>query len=176
MTHSATVSRLPVLSSLLGLALLASSCATSGLAFVQDERLEIISPRSHAKVTLPVTVRWSIKDFRITGEDGRSDPHAGYFGVFVDRVPIPPGKTLAWIARDDGRCRAIPGCPDEVYFADRETYTTEQTSFTFERLPDQDAYQGHELHEVSIVLLDGTGRRIGESAWYVTLRYDRDVS
>jgi hypothetical protein len=176
MTHSATVSRLPVSSSLLGLALLASSCATSGLAFVQDDRVEIVSPRSHDKVTLPVTVRWNVKEFRISGKDGRSDPNAGYFALFVDRAPVPPGKTLDWIARDDRRCRAIPGCPDELYFADREVFTTDKTSFTFEHLPDQEAYQGHEIHDLSIVLLDGTGRRIGESAWYITLRYDRDVS
>lgn len=175
MTHSAAVSRLPVLSSILGLALLTSSCA-SGLAFVQDDRVEIIAPESHEKVTLPVTVRWRVDGFRITGRDGGSDPNAGYFGVFVDRAPVPPGKALNWIARDDRHCLASPGCPDELYLADRDTYSTDQTFFTFAQLPDQDAYRGHETHEVSVVLLDGTGRRIGESAWYITLRYDRDVS
>jgi hypothetical protein len=176
MTHSAAVSRLPVLSSILGLALFASSCATSGLAFVQDDRLEIVSPVSHTKVSLPVTIRWKVDGFRVTRPDGMSDRNSGYFGIFVDRAPVPPGKTLDWIARDDKRCLANPPCPDELYFADRETYTTDQTFFTLAQLPDQDAYQGHETHEVSIVLLDGAGRRIGESAWYVTLRYDRDVS
>jgi hypothetical protein len=41
-------------------------------------------------------------------------------------------------------------------------------------LPDLDALQGHERHEVTIALLDGTGRRIGESAWFVTVFYDRE--
>jgi hypothetical protein len=176
MTHSAAVSRLPVLSSIVGLALLASSCATSGLAFVQDDRVEIIAPKSHEKVTLPVTVRWRVDGFRVTGNDGRSDPNAGYFGIFVDRAPVPPGKTLDWIARDDKRCLANPECPNALYFADRDIYATSATEFRFDQLPDQGSYRGNEVHEVSIVLLDGTGRRIGESAWYVTLRYDRDVS
>lgn len=176
MTHSATVSRLPVLSSIVGLALLASSCATSGLAFVQDDRLEIVAPKSQEKVTLPVTVRWQVDGFRVTGPDGRSDENAGYFGIFVDRAPVPPGKTLDWIARDDKHCLANPECPDELYFADRDVYTTMNTEFRFEQLPDQGTYRGHEIHDVSIVLFDGTGHRIGESAWYVSLRYDRDVS
>jgi hypothetical protein len=176
MTHSATVSRPFVLSSLVGLALLASSCATGGLAFVQDKRLEITAPRGHDKVTLPVTVRWRVTDFRVTGKDGRSERDAGYFGVFVDRAPVPPGKTLAWIARDDKRCLATTGCPDESYFTDRHAYVTNDTSFTFRQLPDQSTYRGHEIHDVTIVLFDGTGHRIGESAWVVTLRYDRKVT
>jgi hypothetical protein len=175
MPHSPTVSRPFVLSSLMGLALLVSSCAT-GLAFVQDKRVEIVAPRSQDKVTLPVTVRWRVSDFRITGKDGRTDRDAGYFGVFVDRAPVPPGKTLAWLARDDKRCLATPGCPDDAYFTDRHAYVTNETSFMFRQLPDQGTYRGHEVHEVTIILFDGTGHRIGESAWEVTLRYDRKVA
>ena len=43
------------------------------------------------------------------------------------------------------------------------------------RLPDLNAYQGHENHEVTVILLDGRGDRIGESAWYVDFFYDRPV-
>lgn len=173
MTHSRSVARRQA-TLVTGLALLVSSCS-SGLAFRQDKRLEITSPPSQSQVTLPVTVSWTVEGFRITGPDGSSDPATGYFGVFVDRAPVPPGKTVSWIARGDGRCRRTPGCPDPTYLADHHVYTTEETSITFEQLPDQGAYQGHELHDVSIVLLDGSGRRIGESAWYVSMRYNRKV-
>jgi hypothetical protein len=120
-----------------------------------------------------VTVRWRVDGFRITGPDGRATSDAGYFGVFVDTTPIPPGKTVAWVARDDRSCTSVPGCPDETYLADHHTYQTEETSFTMEQLPFLDAYGGHENHEVTIVLLDGKGRRIGESAWYVAFVYER---
>jgi hypothetical protein len=163
-----------VISAALGLAFVASSCA-SGLAFRQDNRLEILTPPSQTRVTLPVTVSWRIEGFRITGPVGSSDPSSGYFGVFVDRAPVPPGKAVSWIARDDKRCGQTPGCPDATYLADRGVYTTQQTSITFERLPNLIAYRGHEIHEVTIVLLDGMSHRIGESAWYVTMRYDRRV-
>jgi len=172
MTHSRAVARLPAWSFLVGVALLASSCA-HGLAFSQDRRLTIIAPRGHGKVRLPFTVRWTMRDFRVTGPDGGSDPDSGYFAVFLDRTPIPPGKPLSWIARDDRRCKLIPGCPDETYFETRHVYATTQTQLSFGLLPDLQAVGGHETHEVTIVLLDGSGRRIGENAWYASFRYDR---
>ena len=174
MTNSPVVTRSPACLLLVGLALIASSCA-NGLAFVQDRRLEFTAPPSHDRVTLPVTVRWKIDGFRLTGPDGSSEPDAGYFGVFVDRSPVPPGKPLSYIARDDLSCRRTPGCPDATYLSDRRVHSANDTAITFEHLPDLGAARGHETHEVTIVLLDGTGKRIGESAWYVTFLYDRDV-
>lgn len=159
----------------LAMIFLTAACA-SGLAFTKDDRIEIVSPDDHSKVDLPITVRWRVTEgFEITGPDGRRSPDAGYFGVFVDRAPVPPGKTLAWIAKDDRTCRATPGCPDRVYLNDRDTYATTDTSMTFANLPDHDAYRGHENHQIAIVLLDGTGRRIGESAWFVDFSFDRKL-
>jgi hypothetical protein len=174
MTHSHAVTRSPASLLIVGLALLASSCG-SGLAFVQDRRLEFTAPQSHEKVTLPVTIRWKVEGFRLTGPDGSPQPGAGYFGVFVDRTPVPPGRPLSWIARDDRPCLRTPGCPDETYLSDRRVHSTNETEITFEHLPDLGASRGHESHEVTIVLLDGSGRRIGESAWYIGFLYDREV-
>ena len=168
------MSRSPVRSGLLLIALGLTACVPDGLAFVKDERLRITAPDSLSTVTTPVTIDWEIEDFRITGPTDDASDDAGYFGVFVDRAPVPPGETLAWLARDDTRCLSSPGCPDRTYFADRDAYSTTETSFTLKHLPDQDSYQGHERHEVTIVLFDGTGRRIGESAWYADFFYERE--
>jgi hypothetical protein len=172
MTDSQAVARLRASACLIGLALLASSCA-HGLAFAQDRRLEITRPKGSAKVTLPLTVRWSMKDFSVTGPDGNSDPNAGYFAVFLDRSPVPPGKPLSWITRDDVRCRRIPGCPDEGYLEDRHVYATSDTELVIRLLPDLGTNSGRETHEVTVILLDGRGRRIGEKAWYKTFFFDR---
>jgi len=172
MTHSRAVARLPAWSFLVAVALLASSCA-HGLAFTQDRRLTITAPTHHTKVRLPFTVRWTMREFDVTGPDGRTDRDAGYFGVFLDRTPVPPGKPLSWIAHDDRRCKLTPGCPDETYLATRHVYATTQTQLSFALLPDLQSVGGHETHEVTIVLLDGAGRRIGEQAWYASFRYDR---
>ena len=155
------------------LGVLASGCVPQGLAFVQDKRVDIVAPPSHATVKVPVTVRWTVHDFDVTGHDGGSNPNAGYFGVFVDRAPVPPGKPLTWVAQGDQLCLATKGCPDTQYLHDHHVYATTKTSFTMPTLPDLTAYHGHELHEVTVVMLDGQGDRIGEQAWYIDFKYDR---
>ena len=172
---AAAVLRLRSLLVLTAIVVAATSCVPEGLAFVKDDRVEIVAPEGHTKVSLPVTIEWEVKDFEITGEAAEASDTAGYFGVFVDTVPVPPRRKLDWIAREDRVCLNTNGCPDDTYFADRGVYETEDTSLTLKRLPDLDAYQGHETHEVTVILLDGTGRRISENAWHVTFFYDREV-
>jgi hypothetical protein len=157
----------------LAILLVTPACVPDGLSFVQDDRVEIIAPDGNTEVDLPVTIEWTIEDFDVTGPGTSSSDRSGYFAVFVDGTPIPPGEPLDWIARDDTRCQNTPGCPDETYFSDRNVFTTTDTEFTIEHLPDQDTTSGHETHEVTVVLLDPTGHRIGESAWFVTMFYER---
>jgi hypothetical protein len=167
------MARLRRMIALVGLAASTAACVPKGLALVQDQRIDIVAPKARTTVNVPVTIRWRVEGFRITGHDQRAAEDAGYFGVFVDTSPVPPGKALSWVAHDDRRCRSTPGCPDATYLADHRTYATTSTSFTLDVLPDLNTYSGHELHEVTVVLLDGTGHRIGESAWYVDFYFDR---
>src|SRR5919108_2969524 len=102
------------------LALLLCGCAVEGLAFRSDDRVDVVAPDDLTEVTLPFTVQWTARDVR------------GRFGVFVDRTPQPPGKTLDWFARDDDECERVPGCPDKAYFAERRIFTTDERSFTVE--------------------------------------------
>ena len=62
---------------------------------------------------------------------------------------------------------------DKQYIADHHAFSTTNTWFTLRQLPDLSAYHGHELHEVTVVMLDGQGMRIGEQAWYVDFKFDR---
>jgi hypothetical protein len=151
------------------LSLLTSGCVAQGLAFRVDDRLSIEAPKARSEVSLPVTVRWSIKDFTIVdpGSGTADAKNTGYFGVFVDSTPQPPGKSLAWVARKDRSCRAGDGCPDAEYLAARNIYSTSDMSITFEQLPRPREKDTKERHNVTIVLLDPQGRRIGESAFYV---------
>ncbi len=167
------MNRRPALWILLALATLVPACIPEGLAFVEDDRVEIVAPESHTEVDLPVTIEWTVEDFEVTGPGAGTGEDSGYFAVFVDTPPVPPGDPLEWIARDDKRCENTPGCPDEVYFADRNVFSTTETEFTVEHLPDMETATGHEIHEVTIVLLDETGRRIGESAWHITFFFQR---
>ena len=155
----------------------ASACGfgTAGLSFVADDRVSITSPRDREKLRLPVTVDWTVDDFEVTGPGRGSGAREGYFAVFVDRGPIPPGKTLRHVAKDDRSCRADDGCPDEEYLTARGIYTTSETELVLENMRKTARDGRREFHEVTIVLLDADGRRIGESAWYVRFELLRGV-
>ena len=134
---------------------LAPACGVDGLNFVQDDRVTITAPRDRAEVRLPVTIRWKAKDFD------------GTYAVFVDRAPVPPGETLAWLARDDELSDQTPDCPNETWFADRDVYATSSPELTVDDLPDLVDDERRDFHEATVILLDEEGRRIGEAAFTV---------
>ena len=151
-------------------------CSVSGLNFSQDKRVVITTPVDRAKVTLPVTVKWQHHDFKVTGRDGNRRVDSGYFGVLVDRPPQPPGKTLAWIVRNDQFCRQDPTCPNDEFLARFGINSTTQTSFTIENLVDPTPEDDRrEFHEVIVVLLNGRGERIGESAFSIEFELERET-
>ena len=145
-------------------ALLSSGCAVRGIAFRQDDRLSFVSPGDRDEVTLPVTVSWEVEDFDV--------PEDGSFAVFVDRAPQPPGKTLEWLARNDDTCRPDDGCPGEEWFAQRDIYLTTETEHTIDRLPAR-TDDRREMHEITVVLVDRDGRRVGETGWTLDLQVER---
>jgi hypothetical protein len=157
------------------LALAASACSTSGLAFTQDKRVDIVTPPNHSTQRLPVTVRWTVKDFQITGGNSEARTDAGYFAVFLDRAPQPPGKPVSYqpvsyLAKDDKRCHPQDGCPDAQWFSDHHIYPTSATTFVVDALPTFSKEERQRFHEVTVVLLDGRGFRIGESAFSVEFK------
>lgn len=169
------MNRLTIPAALLAATWLLAGCAMSGLSFRVDERVRITAPEDRATVSLPVTVEWSVADFDVTGPTADVAPEAGMFGVFVDRAPQPPGEPLEWFARDDDGCRATDGCPDAEYLEQRRVHATGDTFLVIEALPRPTTSRGPERHEVTVVLLDGQGHRLGESAWHVTFEVDRDT-
>ena len=154
--------------------LLLAGCVPQGLAFRVDDRLTITSPKDRAEVTLPLTVSWEIRDFTVVGPGGTTaGDHSGYFAVFVDQAPQPPGKKLSWIVRKDANCRPSEGCPDAEYLATRHIFSTTDTHITFQQLPRPPRSGQKEWHSITVVLLDPAGKRIGESAFQVDVTLDR---
>jgi hypothetical protein len=157
----------------------ASGCGVRGLNFKDDKRLEFIAPGDRAEVRLPVTVRWTVSDFDATGADGSQRRNAGSFGVYIDRTPQPPGEQQEWLVRNDQMCKNDATlCANVDFLAQRDVHTTTDTSFLIERLPlpSGDAERRREFHEVTIVLLNGRGERIGESAFVRQFEVNRDVT
>jgi hypothetical protein len=153
-----------------------TACVPQGLAFQVDDRLTFSTPEDRSEVSLPVTLDWEIRDFEVV-EPGQSRPSedAGYFAVFVDAAPMPPGKPLRWLARKDTSCRESEGCPDAEYLSSRGVYTTTDTRLVLDQLPrlsnDEDR---RERHRAVVVLLNAEGERIGESAFEIEFDVERN--
>lgn len=149
-------------------------CAAYGqLSFRQDHRLAFTTPQAYALVQQPVALSWTMEDFRVV--EPRSDTprdSAGYFAVFVDRAPVKPGRSLDDVADDDESCKREPKCPDAQYLADHGVYTTTATSIELQ-VPALESTETVQLHEVTVVLLDSAGNRIGEAAWHVPFKLEK---
>lgn len=142
---------------------LLSGCAVSGLSFKQDYRVDILNPGENDEVTLPFEVDWTVEDF------------GGHFAVFFDRSPMGPGKSLLSLVPDDDPCRIEPTCPDAQWLAERDVYVTDRTELLVEVVADQrDSDRSKDRHEMTIVLLDPTGRRVGESAFIKEFVVERE--
>lgn len=135
------------------------ACGFRGLSFVVDDRVDILAPKDRSTVSLPLRLRWESRDFD------------GTYAVFLDRPPQPPGKTPAWLVRNDDSCRADQGCPDADYLAGRGIFTTDATELVIEQVPFRS--DEREFHEAVVVLLDERGRRLGESAFAVQFEVER---
>lgn len=144
-----------------------TGCGTGPLAFHNDHRLSFGTPAARSRVQTPLTVRWSMRDFAPTGLDGSTTPARGAFAVFVDRAPMPVGADLKWFAAHDTGCLRDPRCPDPAYLASRGVHLTTDTALTLDVLPPVADAVGEEQHSVTVVLLNGAGRRFAESAWYL---------
>lgn len=150
------------------------ACSVNDLAFREDRRLRFVSPEDREQVSLPVTIDWEVEDFQVVGEGGQAaGSDGGYFGVFVDQTPQPPGEPLTWFARDDETCQQDPECPDAEYLEMRRIYTTHDTEFTIEVLPRSAPEGRRDMHEVTVILLDADGDRVGESAWRLEFEVNR---
>lgn len=157
--------------------LLLAGCVPQGLAFRVDDRLTFTSPKDRAEVTLPLTVSWTMRDFTVVDPGGTpAGEQSGYFAVFIDQAPQPPGKPLSWLARKDRTCRAANGCPDAEYLAARHVFSTTDTHITFAQLPRPAESSHKERHTITVVLLDPAGKRIGESAFEIAVTVKRKQS
>lgn len=151
-----------------------AGCGAQGLAFRVDERLTFRAPVDRSTVALPVTLDWDIRDFEVTGPGGEPRKDSGYFAVFLDGTPMPPGRDLRWVARNDRRCRRDAGCPDAAYLAGRGVYTATETELVLDQLPrlgNED--DPRERHRATVVLLDARGARLGESAFEIAFDVER---
>lgn len=150
----------------------------SELQFKQDHRLQFTSPDSYELVKAPVEIEWTIEDFEVLPARSREPPSdgAGYFAVFVDRAPIKPGHTLEDVADGDEACKKDPRCPDRRYLEAKAVYVSHQPRLTLELIPQLASKEEIQTHQLTVILLDSTGHRIGEYAWYLQFKAEKLTS
>jgi hypothetical protein len=158
--------------------LAAATAGCTSPTLERDKRVHFLAPPAGANVTLPLVVRWTADRarFRATGFDGSRSGRRGVYAVFVDSAPLRPGRHLDTLAEHDLICRASPGCPDTTWLSDHGVYLTTSPQLVLRGLPADSGRRaggGRRRHEVTGVLLDGRGVRVGEGAWTRSF-YTRD--
>lgn len=139
-----------------------SGCSMSGLAFIQDERVDIVEPGDD-RVRLPLTIRWDATNVE------------GSFAVIFDRSPMRPGQTVLALVPESDPCRSTHTCLDAPQLAERGVYVTTGHQVTVEQLRNTNSSRdGVERHDVTIVILDASGARVGESAFTREFVLERD--
>ena len=147
-----------------GIALMAlSGCGGISSSMTADHSVEIVQPTPMEVVEAPLEMRW-------TGDL----PAGQSFGVFLDRAPIAPGRSLSDVFDDE--CDAAADCPDQDYLAARGIFVVNDNELAVPVLTPRGGVDGApalEVHRATIVALDDTGTRRGEVAWTVEFRVDR---
>ena len=140
-----------------------SSCA--GVAELRGDQISITSPRELASVTLPLTVEWKAPDV--------PDGATGY-AVFVDNLPMEPGHGVRSLV--DQACRLRRGCPDAAYLRTIGVYLTSDTKVvipTLKTLGGLGSRVDQPAHQVTVVLVDKDGNRVGGYATTQSFRFER---
>lgn len=160
----------------LGLAaLLTGACNTGGFAFKVDKSISITDPDARATVALPTKVRWVDKEPPLNLRLDLKDPDAEYYGVFVDRAPLGPGRSIESLIGKEDSCRRTPGCPDAAFLAGLKVFFTAKPELDLEFLTDlrpTERGNSKDPHEVTVVRMRGD-RRVGEAAFRVNYFVER---
>lgn len=151
-----------------------TGCELADYQFRVDDRMTIVDPPAKSAVDPPFRITWEMEDFDAAGLDGSTSEDSGVYAVFVDRPPMKAGQSLRSLFDDDPACASDARCPDARRLARENIYVTAKDRVRVKFLPLVGA-GGPDLHTITIVLLDGSGRRIGESSWYRTFTTEGDA-
>lgn len=152
---------------------LATTACGEDLAFVSSGALEDGGPLTIEPAPLPLVLTWQ------ASEDVLASVGAGerWFVVFVDRAPVAPGDSIGDLVDDD--CLATTGCPDQSWFADRGVYVTTEPRLLLGAAMDRRTSErtgAVDRHLATVVVADGTGTRVGDTAVTLPFVVDREGS
>jgi hypothetical protein len=138
---------------LLALAPVLAGCGPNGVLLQDPHALSFVSPQRYATVRLPVTLRWTVDKAWVASAGGTGGAHAM---LFVDRSPMAPGEVFQGATPTDRS-----GVVDAVGM-----------TYTLASLP-AGSENARGRHEVTVVLVDRSGHRLGEVSDYLQLQVVR---
>lgn len=139
-----------------------SQLSATGIELRADRSLRITEPHERERVSVP---------FQLTWIDDRPEA-GGSYAVFVNQPPMPPGSSVAWVARDDDVCRADPACPGEDYLHRRGVTVTAATTLMVDVVPREVGGRSTGYEEITVVRLRADGRRVNETSAFVRVRLE----
>ena len=121
-----------------------AGCGADAYLFVQSDDLTITTPTSNAQVALPLLVRWRVANLA-----------PAQYAVYIDATPMGPGQGVDDRAQDKS-----------------QLVLTAAGQVILDKLPTKPGVDAAERnqHEIVVVALDASGRRIGEEAAYVDVQ------
>ena len=140
-----------------------AGCGSVPRQLVQDSQVTIVSPVEMATVSAPVHLRWRSADL----------PAGTRFAVFVDSYPLRPGAGLRSLVPSGDPCLTQPGCPDAAWLRAHGVVLTSAHQVEITDLPTPGGLESQArlpVHQVVIVLVDRSGRRLGDKVYSVEFR------
>jgi len=141
----------------------ASGCSSQAMLFIKDTRVHIVQPTENSRHSLPLHLQWT----------GNNVAGARY-ALFFDSPPVRPGQSLLSLVDKQDPCRADNSCLGSSSLTDKYVFVTKATHLDVDLLPDRrKSHSSLDDHLLTIVMVDGAGRRIGEAAYLRTFTLDR---
>jgi hypothetical protein len=141
-----------------------AGCGNTPREFRQNQSLRIVSPTELQTVTAPAQIRWVTTS---------ALPANTRFAIFIDTPPLPPGRTLRSMVRRGDPCLLLASCPDATWFQLHGVRLAPSHEVAVDRFPILGGVVGKTspvIHQVTIVPIDTTGRRIGAATYSVRIR------
>jgi len=135
------------------LAALVAGCGYGPHRLTRDPALSFTEPAAQETISLPYTFSWEPTE--------RADRYV----VLFDATPMKPGSDLLSLVPKSDPCRSDSSCPTPDWLTRHSVYVVERPQVTVDSLQDRSGGQReHDLHTVTVVLLDAAGHRVGEFA------------
>lgn len=148
------------------LSMLVTGCRTTGMTFSKSDSLKMLAPSTASRVSLPLTVRWTA---------GAADaPPGSRFAAFLDRGTVSPGEAVTSVLTEE--CAKQPKtCNQSQLLAEAGVFLTTTPSLLLRTLPTKLTHgtTGQEIHTLTVVVVDGSGKRRGEEFIRTEFEYER---